>query len=40
MEALWEEAKRTLRRTSPGRSAPSGGTSGSAPPPGPTRTGR
>ncbi|HYV19264.1 MAG TPA: nucleoside triphosphate pyrophosphohydrolase [Verrucomicrobiae bacterium] len=40
MEALWEEAKKTLRRTSPGRTAPSGGTSGSAPRPGPTRTGR
>jgi MazG family protein len=46
MEALWEEAKRrsrtgsSLRRTSPGRSAPSGGISGSAPRPGPTRTGR
>jgi MazG family protein len=30
MEALWEEAKRRLRRTSPGRTSPSGGTSGSA----------
>jgi MazG family protein len=34
MEALWEEAKRTLRRTSPARTAPSGGTSGSGPRPG------
>jgi MazG family protein len=31
MEALWEEAKRAVRRTSPGRTSPSGGTSGSAP---------
>jgi MazG family protein len=31
MEQLWEEAKRALRRTSPGRTSPSGGTSGSAP---------
>jgi len=31
MEALWSEAKRELRRTSPGRTSPSGGTSGSAP---------
>ena len=29
MEALWEEAKSALRRTSPARSGPSGGTSGS-----------
>jgi tetrapyrrole methylase family protein/MazG family protein len=29
MEALWVEAKTALRRTSPGRSGPSGGTSGS-----------
>ena len=31
MEALWAEAKTALRRTSPGRTSPSGGTSGSAP---------
>ena len=31
MEALWEEAKTALRRTSPARSGPSGGTSGSGP---------
>ena len=31
MERLWEEAKRVLRRTSPGRTSPSGGTSGNAP---------
>jgi MazG family protein len=31
MEALWEESKRALRRTSPGRRHPSGGTSDSAP---------
>jgi tetrapyrrole methylase family protein/MazG family protein len=31
MEALWEEAKAALRKTSPGRTAPSGGTSGSGP---------
>jgi tetrapyrrole methylase family protein/MazG family protein len=31
MEALWEESKKTLRRTSPGRKSPSAGTSGSAP---------
>ncbi len=30
MEALWEEAKRKVRRTSPGRRSPSSGTSGSA----------
>ncbi|MGH9798542.1 MAG: nucleoside triphosphate pyrophosphohydrolase [Candidatus Polarisedimenticolia bacterium] len=29
MEALWREAKRALRKTSPARSAPSAGTSGS-----------
>jgi MazG family protein len=40
MEALWEEAKRSLRKTSPDRSAPSGGTSGSAARPGRTPTGR
>ena len=34
MEALWGEAKRTLRRTSPARTAPCGGTSGSGPRPG------
>jgi hypothetical protein len=28
MEALWGDAKRRLRRISPGRSSPSGGTSG------------
>jgi MazG family protein len=38
MEALWEEAKAKLRRTSPGRRHPSGGTSGSAPRPGPKGT--
>jgi tetrapyrrole methylase family protein/MazG family protein len=31
MEVLWEEAKSALRRTSPARSGPSGGTSGSGP---------
>jgi len=31
MEALWEEAKRSLKKTSPGRTSPSDGTSGSAP---------
>jgi nucleoside triphosphate diphosphatase len=31
MEALWNEAKNRLRKTSPGRTSPSGGTSGSAP---------
>ena len=31
MEALWEEAKRAPKRTSPGRTSPSAGTSGSAP---------
>lgn len=31
MEALWEEAKTALRRTSPARSGPSGGISGSGP---------
>jgi MazG family protein len=31
MERLWEEAKRALRKTSPGRTSPSGGTSGNAP---------
>jgi MazG family protein len=30
MEALWREAKRRVRRTSPGRRSPSGGTSGTA----------
>jgi MazG family protein len=30
MEALWEESKRSLRKTSPGRTPPSAGTSGSA----------
>ncbi len=30
MEALWEESKRTVRKTSPGRRSPSAGTSGSA----------
>jgi tetrapyrrole methylase family protein/MazG family protein len=30
MERLWEEAKQTLRKTSPGRTSPSSGTSGSA----------
>jgi hypothetical protein len=35
MEALWEEAKAALRRTSPARIDPSGGTSGSAPRPAP-----
>lgn len=30
MEALWTEAKRALRRTSPDRTSPSSGTSGSA----------
>ncbi len=33
MEALWEEAKRSLKKTSPGRTSPSAGTSGSAPRP-------
>ncbi len=32
MEALWQEAKTALRRTSPDRISPSGGISGSAPP--------
>lgn len=32
MEALWLEAKTSIRRTSPGRTSPSGGISGSAPP--------
>ena len=32
MEALWNEVKEALRRTSPDRTGPSGGTSGSAPP--------
>ncbi|HZN03595.1 MAG TPA: nucleoside triphosphate pyrophosphohydrolase [Candidatus Polarisedimenticolia bacterium] len=36
MEELWTEAKTRLRRTSPDRTAPSGGTSGSAPRPDPT----
>jgi tetrapyrrole methylase family protein/MazG family protein len=31
MEVLWEDAKSALRRTSPGRNGPSGGTSGSGP---------
>jgi tetrapyrrole methylase family protein / MazG family protein len=31
MERLWEESKRTLRSTSPGRRSPSAGTSGSGP---------
>ena len=31
MEALWVEAKRAPKRTSPGRTSPSAGTSGSAP---------
>ena len=31
MEKLWEESKRTIRRTSPGRKSPSAGTSGNAP---------
>ena len=31
MEALWQESKKALRRTSPGRRRPSGGISGSAP---------
>jgi MazG family protein len=31
MEALWEESKRRVRKTSPGRRSPSAGTSGSAP---------
>jgi tetrapyrrole methylase family protein/MazG family protein len=31
MEVLWEDAKSALRRTSPARSGPSGGTSGSGP---------
>ena len=31
MEELWTEAKGRVRRTSPGRTSPSGGTSGSAP---------
>jgi tetrapyrrole methylase family protein/MazG family protein len=31
MEALWEEAKTALRKTSPARSGPSGGTSDSGP---------
>jgi MazG family protein len=35
MEALWDEAKTRLRKTSPGRTAPSAGTSGSAPRPDP-----
>jgi MazG family protein len=33
MDALWQESKRALRRTSPGRKSPSAGTSGSAPRP-------
>ena len=37
MEALWNDAKEEARRTSPGRTSPSGGTSGSAPPRGPRR---
>jgi MazG family protein len=37
MEELWEEAKAALRRTSPGRTAPSGGTSGSGLRPDPPR---
>jgi MazG family protein len=32
MEALWREAKSSIRRTSPDRTSPSGGTSGSGPP--------
>jgi MazG family protein len=40
MEALWEEAKTRLRKTSPGRTAPSDGTSGSAPRPDPPRDAR
>jgi len=35
MEALWNEAKEAARRTSPGRTSPSGGTSGSGPRPDP-----
>lgn len=35
MEALWDEAKTRLRKTSPGRTGPSAGTSGSAPRPDP-----
>lgn len=35
MEALWEEAKALLRRTSPGRISPSDGTSDTAPRPDP-----
>jgi ATP diphosphatase len=31
MEALWDDAKSAVRRTSPGRTSPSSGTSGSAP---------
>ncbi|HYV86757.1 MAG TPA: nucleoside triphosphate pyrophosphohydrolase [Patescibacteria group bacterium] len=37
MEELWEEAKAALRRTSPGRTDPSGGTSGSGLRPDPPR---
>ena len=33
MEALWDDSKKTVRRTSPGRKPPSGGISGSAPRP-------
>jgi nucleoside triphosphate diphosphatase len=33
MEALWEESKRALKKTSPGRTSPSAGTSGNAPRP-------
>jgi tetrapyrrole methylase family protein / MazG family protein len=31
METLWEESKRKVRKTSPGRTSPSAGTSGNAP---------
>jgi tetrapyrrole methylase family protein/MazG family protein len=37
MEALWREAKTAIKRTSPGRTSPSGGTSGSGPRPDPPR---
>jgi len=39
MEALWLEAKQALRRTSPDRTSPSAGTSGSASRGGPRRAG-
>ena len=39
MERLWEEAKRVLRKTSPARTSPSDGTSGSAPRPAPRSAG-